>query len=482
MKGKIIVSDVMTVPSEKRWRKMLLFALLSMLLLGVFGMLTYQSQQQNQSTACGISVEHSARSVQKTGMGIKGTPHTVIHITGDSGFIPANGVTGGSGTQTDPYIIENWDIDGNGGTYCIWIENTDVWFVIRNCKLWNTTFDWDKPYATGIYLKNVQHGTLVNNTCSGNSFAGIYIESSSNNTIVNNNCCDNSQDGIYLESATNNNIMNNNCLSNIQNGIYLKSSSNNNITNNSCLGSLQYGIHIEESGSNNITNNNCSSNYYGIYLKSSSNNNLTSNICSANSWTGLTLDYYSSNNNIMNNTCSSNKGSGVELISVSSNNNLTHNNCSGNSGSGIYVSLSWNNTIMHNNFYHNTYYAINITSYSTGNIIHHNNFWQNNGAGKGVNGNCQAYDDAGGNYWYDNASKEGNYWSNWDGNGWGTPSGYPIDGGAGAYDPYPLNTPVTPELSLFPMFAHMFALLGIVLHRVKLRSYRHRESGETIRD
>ena len=60
-----------------------------------------------------------------------------------------------------------------------------------------------------------------------------------------------------------------------------------------------------------------------------------------------------------------------------------------------------------------------------------------------MNGNCQAYDDVGGNYWYDNTTKEGNYWSNWDGNGWGTPNAYPIDGGAGACDMYPLSQPWT---------------------------------------
>jgi hypothetical protein len=49
----------------------------------------------------------------------------------------------------------------------------------------------------------------------------------------------------------------------------------------------------------------------------------------------------------------------------------------------------------------------------------------------------------GGSYWYDNTTKEGNYWSNWDGNGWGTPYAYPIDGGAGAYDKYPLSQPWT---------------------------------------
>ncbi|MGC8912988.1 MAG: hypothetical protein ACP5LE_03495 [Thermoplasmata archaeon] len=47
---------------------------------------------------------------------------------------------------------------------------------------------------------------------------------------------------------------------------------------------------------------------------------------------------------------------------------------------------------------------------ASANIIHHNNFWQNNGAGKGVSGNCQAYDDVGGNYWYDDRANDGNGW------------------------------------------------------------------------
>ncbi|MGC9061093.1 MAG: hypothetical protein ACP5JR_07695, partial [Thermoplasmata archaeon] len=99
--------------------------------------------------------------------------------------------------------------------------------------------------------------------------------------------------------------------------------------------------------------------------------------------------------------------------------------------------------------------AIYITTSSTGNIIHHNNFWQNNGAGKGVSGNCQAYDSVGGNFWYNNTAQEGNYWSNWNGSG-----AYPIDGGAGASDNYPLSNP-THELSNITAIA-MFCI-GILL-------------------
>jgi parallel beta-helix repeat protein len=122
------------------------------------------------------------------------------------------------------------------------------------------------------------------------------------------------------------------------------------------------------------------------------------------------------------------------------------------------------NNITNNDFYHNTRYGISITHYSTGNIIHHNNFYQNNGASRGVSGNCQARDEVGGNYWYDNTAKEGNYWSNWDGNNNGTANAYPIDGGAGAYDMYPLGNP-TPELSPVTLILVALGLLGVATVR-----------------
>jgi parallel beta-helix repeat protein len=128
--------------------------------------------------------------------------------------------------------------------------------------------------------------------------------------------------------------------------------------------------------------------------------------------------------------------------SSSGNNTVINNNCSGNSY-GIYLyHYATSNNITNNNIYQNTAYGIYIAQNSTGNTVHHNYFYQNNGAGKGVSGNCQAYDDAGGNYWYDNTAHEGNYWSNWDGQGWGTPNAYPIAGGT-ASDWYPLSSPVS---------------------------------------
>jgi parallel beta-helix repeat protein len=178
--------------------------------------------------------------------------------------------------------------------------------------------------------------------------------------------------------------------------------------------------------------------------------------------------YSANKNSLWYNTCVSSTDEGIRLDN-SNENVIAYNNCSEsirNSGL-LMTSPSTNNTIMYNTFYKNKYYGINITDASSQNIIHHNSFFQNNGAGRGVNGNSQAYDSVGGNIWYDVSANEGNYWSNWDGNGNGTANAYPIDGGAGAYDMYPLGNP-TPELSPIAVIVVAIALLGIVARRFSI--------------
>jgi len=40
---------------------------------------------------------------------IEGTPHAPIRINSNSDFTAENGVTGGNGTESDPYIISNYE-------------------------------------------------------------------------------------------------------------------------------------------------------------------------------------------------------------------------------------------------------------------------------------------------------------------------------------------------------------------------------------
>ncbi|MGC8913737.1 MAG: hypothetical protein ACP5LE_07445, partial [Thermoplasmata archaeon] len=55
----------------------------------------------------------------------RGIAHAPIHINGDADFANQTATEGwpGNGSQDNPYVIDGYDIDGNGGSYCIWIEN-----------------------------------------------------------------------------------------------------------------------------------------------------------------------------------------------------------------------------------------------------------------------------------------------------------------------------------------------------------------------
>jgi parallel beta-helix repeat protein len=174
------------------------------------------------------------------------TTHAPITIIGDSDFASANGVTGGSGTQGDPYIIGGWVIDASGSTG-ITIQNTTRYFVVRNCLIENGGSSY-----FGILLYNVINGKIENNTCSGNS-SGIHLESSHSNELTGNTCENNGYGGIWLYSSNFNTLTGNVCNSNNYTGISLSYSSNHNIlTSNTCSGNAGYGILLSDSSNNAI--------------------------------------------------------------------------------------------------------------------------------------------------------------------------------------------------------------------------------------
>jgi parallel beta-helix repeat protein len=102
------------------------------------------------------------------------TPHDPIVIEGDSDFKPANGVIGGSGTESDPYIIDGWDIWSD--PIAIDIRNTTAHFVIHNVSITGTVND-------GIVLRWVTNGTVDwVDIYTGDD--GVLIYESSNITVT----------------------------------------------------------------------------------------------------------------------------------------------------------------------------------------------------------------------------------------------------------------------------------------------------------
>ena len=391
------------------------------------------------------------------------TIHAPILIDGNAGFLGPNvstGISWGSGTVSDPYIIEGWDINASSADG-IEIRNSDKHFTIRYCYIHEGII-----FFNGIVLYNCTNGYLSNNTCRWN-WEGIRLYSSYNITLSNNTCRSNQDFGIFFDRSSNNILSNNTCNWNQWEGIaILFSSKNNTLNNNNCSFNNGSGIRFSSSRSN-LSNNVCySNNEYGIVVDSS-NNTISDNNCSNNGY-GIVL-YSSSNNTISNNNCSSNNNVGIYLDSSNSN-TLNCNNCS-NNDNGIYLWESSNNTIIWNQLCNNLLHGVYIwTGYS--NSIWNNTFIGNNGAGSTYDPtHIQAYDNSNNNQW-NSENGYGNYWSDCT-----TPDDFPpwgivdypywVNLSVWARDNYPQTTaPIIPEPTIL-VLAGIMMMLFLMIDRVR---------------
>ncbi|MHA2334645.1 MAG: NosD domain-containing protein, partial [Candidatus Hodarchaeales archaeon] len=125
-----------------------------------------------------------------------------IFIDDNSDF--TNFSSQGSGTSSDPYIIEDYAISSSA-THLIHIQDTTDFFVIQDCQLFGLS-----GCDIGIYLYNVTNGKIMSNTIETTSeynipsFYGIHMINSSYNNITNNAIIGFSSHGIYLYNSDDN--------------------------------------------------------------------------------------------------------------------------------------------------------------------------------------------------------------------------------------------------------------------------------------
>jgi parallel beta-helix repeat protein len=297
-------------------------------------------------------------------------PRAPIYIDGNGGFIPANGVTSGSGTENDPYIIENWEISAENA-HGIEIRNTTAHFTIRNCYV----HDGGGNYH-GIYFYNVVNGK-IDNVTSDNNDHGIYLEDSDNNLIENSTAISNNDDGIWLWRSDSNLVTNNLVENNRSDGIVLSYSSNNLVTNNLVQNNYE-GIYLGGSDNNLLSNNPVQNNRWtGISLWDSDNNLISSNQVENNVY-GIYL-YYSDNNLIKNSTALSNEASGIVVTDNSDNNLIDNCTALSNEASGIVVyDYSYNNVIrscvVENNLYCGILFSNSSNSRLRNNTLSNNKY------------------------------------------------------------------------------------------------------------
>ena len=93
--------------------------------------------------------------------------HSVIQIVGDDElvYLKSIGILSGTGTISDPYVINGYDINSTGDA-CILVIQITAHLVISNC------YTHDSKY--GIEVIGSPNVTITNNNCSGNTPYGIF--------------------------------------------------------------------------------------------------------------------------------------------------------------------------------------------------------------------------------------------------------------------------------------------------------------------
>ncbi|MFX1419224.1 MAG: nitrous oxide reductase family maturation protein NosD [Promethearchaeota archaeon] len=185
----------------------------------------------------------------------------------------------GSGTQSDPYIIQNHIFNTSTiSASCLEIYNSRKHFIVRNCFFIGSS-SW-----AGIELYNVTNGVITKNSNKAYTGALVYMMNSSYISITNNNASYNSFYGIYLAASPG-------------------SISRNIISNNLIEKNNIYGIYIAADGYfNEISENRVLSNDFGIgFAVGNSNNTVTKNEIK-NNLLGLVCDF-SCDGNMINLNC-----------------------------------------------------------------------------------------------------------------------------------------------------------------------------------
>ncbi len=144
----------------------------------------------------------------------------------------------GSGTYSDPYVIEDLNINTGGSTYGITIYYANKYFLLKNNNI-------TAGSKSGVVLYGVHNGTIFNNNILNNNY-GIWVHfDSSNLTIEGNLISYNTKDGIYFFTNNDSLVINNTIIENSQSGIYIAESTNNNITMNIIANNTDYGVYLE---------------------------------------------------------------------------------------------------------------------------------------------------------------------------------------------------------------------------------------------
>jgi parallel beta-helix repeat protein len=240
-----------------------------------------------------------------------------VIIASNEDFTAENGVTGGKGTQADPYIIEKWSVNAslaNGSAGGFTISHTDAHFVIRDVVV----YDGGDLYC-GIFLSNVMNCRIERVVLTDN-YEGVTVNSTSDLWISDSEIQGNVFSGIYCIASEGVHVEGSE-VGNSTYGIYLSICADTLLVGNN-VNSGDKAVLVNESERVTVQGNNISDSEYGIYFDSASDcavigNSITRNSCGVHISPGCT-DIVIEDNTFSENDISvsgtSEEGDGVDLV------------------------------------------------------------------------------------------------------------------------------------------------------------------------
>ncbi|TFF90240.1 MAG: hypothetical protein EU548_04020, partial [Promethearchaeota archaeon] len=283
----------------------------------------------------------------------------------------------GSGSVNNPYILKNLWINASDSDFCIIINNSQAYFVIKESTFFNASW-------ANVMLRNVENGKIVDcNSSFGN--VGIQLYNTNSTQIYGNLLRNCKHHGIAMENSNFIDIENNDAFDNREMGIILQSSHNCSISGNEAYNN-EIGIVIAFNCHNNTI----------------IDNKIHDNI---GSWGyGVAIYYSSHNNSVIENTIYGNGRAGIAIYQSESN-LIAYNIIEFNLMNGLFINESSYNVIRYNNLTSNVGCGINLTS-GMNNLFYFNRFLFN-GLNAFDNGTTNNWDNGEyGNFWHDYQGKD----------------------------------------------------------------------------
>ncbi len=224
--------------------------------------------------------------------------HAPILIESDAALTAANGVTSGSGTESDPFVIEGWNVDASGSNIGgIAVSNLTSHLVIRNVYVHS-----DGTSSIGIGLVNISNAVIEGNRVDYNAI-GITAFMCTNITIEN-NVVDGAgvidSVGIFAFNCSVVSVTGNIAINNMGIGIVDFNSVDMSIEGNAIIYSGVAGVALEMANLTEVRDNLVRANYAGILLIASNWSYISENVITNSTTTGIMM-MSSMNNTIYSN-------------------------------------------------------------------------------------------------------------------------------------------------------------------------------------